>query len=382
MLKHLLVNPKERGRRQRAFTLVELLVVIAIIGVLIALLLPAIQSAREAARRAQCTNNLKQVGLGFHNFHDTTKGILPAGLTRNRASGFLMLFPFVEQMPMYEILVAKTDNFHWNFNQEIWTNGGSHCLTTAEREQLFRIGTYRCPSRRAINAIDGVFDASLTTGGTDPVTRMGPRGDFAFVVYVNEREASDNGVASPYYYWRVILCWDPPAANRELIRSAMRPGIQLGNTVGTTTWSSWGPRDTFSRFADGTSNTIIFGEKHISTANIQLCKPEVISGTYHDCPYSSPGNGSDGETFTARGFCNGNGSGSCFGLTRYPSERLNSSPQDAGFGSWHPGICNFLFADGSVTGINNSTPAGQYYDTSILLRLADCSDGATVTLEQ
>jgi prepilin-type N-terminal cleavage/methylation domain-containing protein len=85
---------------RRTFTLVELLVVIAIIGILIALLLPAVQAAREAARRMQCSNNLKQMGLAVHNFHDSRQGLPPAIICQWRMGLFPLLFPYMEQQPL------------------------------------------------------------------------------------------------------------------------------------------------------------------------------------------------------------------------------------------------------------------------------------------
>ncbi|MDR1958913.1 MAG: DUF1559 domain-containing protein, partial [Planctomycetaceae bacterium] len=99
------------------FTLVELLVVIAIIGILIALLLPAVQAAREAARRMQCSNNLKQLGLGIHNFHDSNKK-LPAGMAtihqspsngQGRFGTLIQLCPYLEQQAMYDAFRNKTN---------------------------------------------------------------------------------------------------------------------------------------------------------------------------------------------------------------------------------------------------------------------------------
>ncbi|MCL4204995.1 MAG: DUF1559 domain-containing protein [Pirellulaceae bacterium] len=109
-----LVEGRRFGRvRRSAFTLVELLVVIAIIGILVALLLPAVQAAREAARRTQCTNNLKQLGVALHNYHDTHRKFPPSGIHNRDGHGasatssswgpswLVMLLPFFEQEGLY-----------------------------------------------------------------------------------------------------------------------------------------------------------------------------------------------------------------------------------------------------------------------------------------
>ena len=105
--------------RRGAFTLVELLVVIAIIGILIALLLPAVQAAREAARRMQCTNKLKQMGLALHNYHDTHRA-LPFGSGGRIGTPHYaiagtwpaMILPFIEQTPLYDRFNFKVPMDH------------------------------------------------------------------------------------------------------------------------------------------------------------------------------------------------------------------------------------------------------------------------------
>ena len=123
-----------RNVRRGAFTLVELLVVIAIIGILIALLLPAVQAAREAARRSQCSNNLKQIGLGFHNYHDTFKALpalyyfLQSGSCGHAALN--MILPFIEQNAIYDRL---------NLEGTGWVYADGTFRTDV-------IATYQCPS--------------------------------------------------------------------------------------------------------------------------------------------------------------------------------------------------------------------------------------------
>ena len=124
-----------RNTRRLGFTLVELLVVIAIIGILVALLLPAVQAARESARRSQCQNNLRQLGLAAHNFHDTYKklpsSVRPSGATTlPRIAGLTFLLPFLEQS-------AACNKYDQSVN---WSHANNLPLTSQ------RISTYQCPS--------------------------------------------------------------------------------------------------------------------------------------------------------------------------------------------------------------------------------------------
>jgi prepilin-type N-terminal cleavage/methylation domain-containing protein/prepilin-type processing-associated H-X9-DG protein len=116
-------------RKPSGFTLVELLVVIAIIGILVALLLPAVQAAREAGRRSQCSNNLKQLILATHNFHDTNRA-LPLGASATRLSVHAQILPFIEQLNAQNLV---------NFNAT-WNDASNAAACGTE------IPIFNCPS--------------------------------------------------------------------------------------------------------------------------------------------------------------------------------------------------------------------------------------------
>ncbi len=126
--------------RRHGFTLVELLVVIAIIGILIALLLPAVQAAREAARRMTCSNHLKQIGLALHNYHLSNK-CFPAGafltwdLNTYRGSILIRLLPFFEEQSLYDMF----DLEQGPVGQQLLTSSG-------DLIQSIEVATYQCPS--------------------------------------------------------------------------------------------------------------------------------------------------------------------------------------------------------------------------------------------
>jgi prepilin-type N-terminal cleavage/methylation domain-containing protein len=171
-----------RSARQRpAFTLVELLVVIAIVGILIALLLPAIQAAREAARRSQCINNLKQIGIAVQNYHDTRKQLPPSFISQSTTphdswSIQSRLLPYLEEANLFEGI-----NFKVTYKDASQIINGIQ-ITSVE------VPVYRCPSERNTTLrIDGAtiwypmsYGANLGTWFVyDPAAKKGGDGAFA-----------------------------------------------------------------------------------------------------------------------------------------------------------------------------------------------------------
>jgi prepilin-type N-terminal cleavage/methylation domain-containing protein len=144
------MNDLSQMNSRRAFTLVELLVVIAIIGILIALLLPAVQAAREAARRSQCSNNLKQLGLGLQNYHDTHRVFPPSAIkemfqddTSKSAQALVwsgMILPFIEQKTLWDQIQGMGFGINWNS-----TTAGPGGLSNAQILQV-KLPAYQCPS--------------------------------------------------------------------------------------------------------------------------------------------------------------------------------------------------------------------------------------------
>ncbi len=165
----------ERMSRRRGFTLIELLVVIAIIAILIALLVPAVQKVRAAAARTQCLNNLKQIGLALHGFHDSHNGFPPAGTYQGAGDSWSVhahILPYIEQDALYRQI-----NFKASF-------------TTQPAITRTRIALYICPSERNDRANGDYYPTSYGANfGTwlihDPAT--GQSGDGAFVVNLRTR---------------------------------------------------------------------------------------------------------------------------------------------------------------------------------------------------
>jgi len=208
-------------RRRGGFTLIELLVVIAIIGVLVSLLLPAVQQAREAARRTQCKNNLKQIGLALHSYHDTFHRLpISQGMALNAANqNFLQrtwarsILPYIDQANIY-------NQWNWSLGHAAGTN---RALTGTP------ISVYKCPSSPADTIV------TVTGSGADVNHPDGP----TFQAGVME-------------YFGNSVNWDFPG------RPAGANAAEVAMIQGMIPYHTEGIR--FSDVRDGLTNTIMVGE--------------------------------------------------------------------------------------------------------------------------
>jgi prepilin-type N-terminal cleavage/methylation domain-containing protein len=304
-----------KHRTGRGFTLVELLVVIAIIGILVALLLPAVQAAREASRRSSCSNNSKQLGIGLHNYHDTYKIFPPAGMMRvTPANGFqfptndsslsgkglnwaAMLLPFIEQAPLYSKIDFTNDFAHAN-NLIIWGTN---------------LSVMRCPS-----------------DGNNLITFTGPNGNWARGNYAANlgsqlgNNVNGMGNTNSHMMYRNIV------------------GAQRG-------FFGWQQSGGLMSATDGTSNTVMLWEVRSgpvdSDARGTWALPRVGGSMVGGWDYVGDCNGIDDQTTWGDDVLN------CLTGTASQAARMpcwNGGDGQFAARSSHPGGCHALLGDAST----------------------------------
>lgn len=349
--------------QNRGFTLIELLVVIAIIGILVGLLLPAVQAVRESARRTQCLNNVRQIGVATMNF-ESARGVLPTAgdcsdgyydLNQQYKSlyGFenagwhYQILPYLEQGNLSDL----RGQFGW------W--GGTTPMVEAG------VPVFNCPSRSERIAVEGIFKVRLN----DYAGVIGPYAD-------------ENGDV-PDHWFEPTSQWPPNPREQDTVWTGMivKGGhTQIGNVPSPVVTKYKTVKLTDVK--DGTSNTIMFMEKSVNSRYYSFEREAYDrdwwdGGYYHTADYSSM------RIFSVASdnFWGGNNDFGLIGDSRKRPESWVDSLSDPrtrelGFGSAHPGGTVAVLGDGST----RSFP--DYTSVPVLIRLGKRFDGKIVDLSE
>ncbi|MEP3481366.1 MAG: DUF1559 domain-containing protein [Fuerstiella sp.] len=330
-----------RNRLKRGFTLIELLVVIAIIAILVSLLLPAVQQAREAARRTQCKNNLKQLGLAIHNYHDVAR-VFPGNITESEgsarnASWLTMALPYVEQSAAYNLMEFSGNNF---------SNQGAPPNLNWDLVNRLRVPGLNCPS--------SVLPITRTQNTNDETRALGAPDTITYQV------ADYSGVAGAY--------WLPETTT--VPAGGVWTGYGWDHQVGTII--NLGPDARPRKIAsltDGTSNTVAIGEHSSYTirdsdgAQVDARPSNWSGGAWGNGPGTRAWLGWSLNVTVPRYGINYNGPG-------YGHEIPYGG--HTGFRSQHTGGVQVTLADGSVRFLSENI------DFDTLLALCNGQDGSVV----
>jgi prepilin-type N-terminal cleavage/methylation domain-containing protein len=348
------------------FTLVELLVVIAIIGVLIALLLPAVQAAREAARMTQCRNHIKQLGLAVHNFHETGDTLPPYSVGNAYPSVFCVLYPFLEQQVLYQEIVSRTAtnstvSYRYMIGPSWWkgvSGRGTPDMDDESRKAFGSVSMMKCPTRRS---------PSLTSYSPE----RGPRSDYCVVITPAADYYANHSLTSSDTTFHECYRTTPDGTGHDTTDTLNRNRGPFRVAIVTETdRTSWKCRDSMAYWTDGTSNQLTFAEKHIAIGWVDVNETDSASDAHKwDGSYLHSSDAAAGQLHVGRLISNAITGGL---LVKDPND--TNATWRRSIGSWHPRVVNFGIGDGSVRSIPFTA------SPTVLTRLSDTQDSLSVEM--